>query len=58
MADGEAEGEDETLTGIDQRIVNQRGLTQMETEVMLLKMIEENKGILDVAKRNTLKETV
>ena len=57
MADGEAKEKDETLIGIDQRMVNQRGLLRMEVEVMLLEMIEENKDALDAVRRCTLKET-
>jgi len=34
LADEEAKGKDETLIGIDQMIANQRGLSQMEVEVM------------------------
>ena len=57
MADERAKGKDETLTGIDQRMINQRGLSQMKIEVMLPEMIEKNKGASGVAKRGTLKET-
>ena len=58
MADGEVKGKDETLTGIDQRIVNQRGLSYMKIEVLSPEMIEVNKGASDVIKRAILKGTV
>ena len=57
MADGEAKGEDETLIGIDQRMVNQKDLLQMEIGVMPSGTIEENKGASDVTKKDILKET-
>ena len=57
MADGEDRERDETLTGIDQRIVNQRGLTQIAIEVMPPEMIERNKGVSDADKRGILKGT-
>jgi len=57
LADRETKGKDKTLTKIDQRMINQRGFSQMKIEVMSPEMIEENKGILDVAKSDTSKET-
>ncbi len=57
MADGEVKGKNETLTGIDQKTVNQKDLLQMKTEVMPPEMIEMNKGILDVVKRGISEET-
>ena len=56
MADEEVKRKGETLIGIDQRMVNQEDLSQIETEVMSLEMIEESKGVLDAAKRDTSKE--
>ena len=56
MADRETKGKDKTLTKIDQRMINQRGFSQMKIEVMSPEMIEENKGISDVNKRCTSKE--
>ena len=56
MADEEAKGKDEILTGIDQRMINQKDPLQMGIGVILPGMIEENKGVLDVTKRDTLKE--
>ena len=58
MANGEVKGKDETPTGINQRMVNQKDPSQMVIEVMQSEMIEENKDASDVVKRNTLKETV
>ena len=58
MADGGVKRKDETLIGIDQRMVNQKDPSQMEIEVMPPEIIKENKGILDVAKRDTSKETI
>jgi len=57
LANGEAKEKDETLTGIDQRMVNQKDPSQMVTEVMLSEMIEVNKGVLDAIKKDILKET-
>ena len=57
MADGEAKGEDEILIGTDQRMVNQKDPSQMGTEVIPLEMIEGNKGVSDVDKRDTSKGT-
>jgi len=57
LTDGEAKKKDETLTGIDQRMVNQRGLSQMEIEVMQAEIIGTNKDASDVAKRGISKET-
>jgi len=56
LADREAKGRDETQTGINQRMINQRGLLQIAIEVMLPEMIGENKGVLDAAKRGSSKE--
>ncbi len=56
MADGEIKGKDETLTGIDQKMVNQKDLSQIVIEIMLSEMIEVNKDALDMTKRDTLKE--
>ena len=58
MADREAKGKDKILTEIDQRMINQRGLSWMVIEVMLPETIEVNKGALDVVKRGILKEIV
>ncbi len=55
MADGEAKGEDETLIGIDQKIVNQKDPSQKVTEVMLSEMTEGNRDALDADKKGTLK---
>ncbi len=57
MTDGEAKGEDETLIGIDQRMVNQKDSLQMETEVMPLGTTEVNKDVSDADKRGTSKGT-
>ncbi len=57
MVDGEAKGEEETLIRIDQRIVNQKDPLQMGTEVTSLEMIEENRDVSDVDKRDTSKRT-
>ena len=57
MADEEAKGKDEILTGIDQRMVNQKDFLQMATEVMSLETIGKNKDISDAAKRGILKES-
>ena len=57
MTDGEVKEKDKILTGIDQRMVNQKDPSQMATEVMLLEIIEVNKDALDVVKRDILKET-
>ncbi len=53
MADGEAKGKNEILTETDQRIVNRRGLSRMEIEVMRA----GNRDVLDAAKRVISKET-
>ncbi len=58
MIDGKAKGKDKILTGIDQRMVNQRGLLQIEIEVMPSEMIEGNRDVSDVVKRDTSKKTV
>jgi len=39
-------------------MINQKDYSLKIKEVMLSGMIEENKGVLDVVKRGTLKETV
>jgi len=57
LTDGEAKGEDETLIGIDQRMVNQKDSLQMETEVMPLGTTEVNKDVSDADKRGTSKGT-
>jgi len=57
LTDGEAKGRDETLTEIDKKMVNQKDLSQIVTEVMLSEMIEMNKDVLDVAKKAISKET-
>ncbi len=57
MADEKAKGRDEILTEINQRMVNQRDLSQIEIGVMLSGMIEGNKDASDVIKRCTSKET-
>ena len=57
MADEETKGEDEILIGINQRMVNQKDLSQTVTEVMPSGMTEENKDISDVNKRGTSKGT-
>ncbi len=57
LANGKDKGKDETLTGIDQKVINQRGLSQMVIEVMLPEMIEVNKGVSDVVKRDISKGT-
>ena len=57
MADGGVKEEDEILIGIDQRIANQKDLLQKETKVILLEMIEGNKDVSDVDKRDILKGT-
>ncbi len=51
MANREAKGKDKILIRIDQRMVNQKGLSQMKIEVMQAEMIEENRDVLDVTKR-------
>ncbi len=58
LADGEVKEKDEILTGIDQKMVNQKDPSQMVIEVMLLEMIEVNKDTLDVTKRDILKGIV
>jgi len=58
LADKEAKEKGKTLIEIDQRMVNQKDFSQMIIEIIPLKMIEENKGISDVIKRDTLKEIV
>ncbi len=58
MANREAKGKDKILIRIDQRMVNQKGLSQMKIEVMQAEMIEENRDVLDVTKRAISKETV
>jgi len=58
LVDGKVRGRNETLTETDQRMINQRGLSQIKIEVMPSKMIEMNKDALDVIKRDTSKEIV
>jgi len=58
LVDGKIRGRNETLTETDQRMINQRGLSQIKIEVMPSKMIEMNKDALDVIKRDTSKEIV
>jgi len=58
LADRKAKGKVETLIEIDQKMVNQKDLSQMEIEVTSSEMIKENRGVLDVTKRVTSKETV
>ena len=57
MANEEVKGRDKILTGIDQRMVNQRGLLQIEIEIMPLEMIEENKDASDAVKKDISKKT-
>ena len=57
MANEEAKEKDKILSGIDQRMVNQRGFSRMVIEVISPKIIKVNKGASDVAKRDTSKET-
>ena len=58
MADGEDKEKGKILIRIDQRMINQKDLSQIVIEVMSSEMIKENKGALDVVKKNTLKEIV
>jgi len=58
LADSKGRKKNKILTGIDQRMVNQKDLSQIVIEVMSSEMIKENKGALDVVKKNTLKEIV
>ena len=57
MADGGAKGKDETLIGIDQRMINQKDFSQMVAEVMSPGTIEGNKDVSDVDKRDISKGT-
>ena len=57
MANGEVREEDEIQIGIDQRMVNQKDISQMVTEVMPSGMTEGNKDASDVDKRDTSKGT-
>ncbi len=56
MADGEDRERDETLTGIDQRTVNQKDLLWIAIEIILLEIIEVNKDVSDMIKRDISKE--
>ena len=58
MEDEEVKGENKIQTGTDQRMVNQKDLSRMKIEAILLEIIEENKGASDATKRATLKEIV
>ncbi len=58
MADEGVKEKDEILTGIDQRMANQKDPSQMVAEVMPPEMIERNKGVSDADKRDILKGTV
>ncbi len=51
MANEGAKGKDETLIGIDQRMVNQKDPSQMVIEVMLPETIEGNKDVSNADKR-------
>ena len=57
MADEGVKGKDEILIEIDQRMVNQKDPLQMIIEVMPSEMIEVNKDVSDVIKKDTSKET-
>ena len=57
MAGGEVKEKDEILIGIEQRMVNQKDLSQIEIEVILPEMIEVNKNVSDMVKRDTSKGT-
>ncbi len=58
MAGGEVKEKDETLIGIDQRMINQKDPSQMEIEIMWAEMIKVNRDVSDVVKRGISKGTV
>jgi len=58
LTDSGDKEKNKTLIGIDQRMVNQKDLSQIEIEVIPPEMIEANKGVSDAAKRSISKEIV
>ncbi len=58
MEDEKAKKRAKTLTGIDQRKINQEDSLLKTKGVIQLEMIEENKGVLDAIKRSISKEIV